>query len=103
MPEAVSPVPFCPRAQDAVKSSVSELTRRLAQLQHHGDEQKANVGRLQGEHRGHPGPCPLGHPRHPAPRSSPFVTPPPLLEDNREIKERLEQQRQQLEEAQTDR
>lgn len=28
---------------------------------------------------------------------------PPPLEDNREIKERLEQQRQQLEEAQTDR
>lgn len=75
-PEAVSPVPFCPCAQDALKSTVSELTQRLAQLQHHRDEQEANVVQLQGEHWGHPVPCPLGHlgscPRpppasHPAP------------------------------------
>lgn len=41
----------CRKELDTVKSSVSELTRRLAQLQHHGDEQEANVGRLQEDNR----------------------------------------------------
>ncbi|KAM9174396.1 uncharacterized protein V3H86_012874 [Mergus octosetaceus] len=61
----------CRNELDTLKSTVSELTQCLAQLQRHGDEQKANVGQLQ--------------------------------EDNRAIKESLEQQQRQLKEVQKDR